>query len=49
MVLVTESEALRFVSDAMCAAGCSKAVGGRVANLLVGADLKGHKSHGLNR
>ena len=49
MVLVKEIEARRFVRDAMCAAGCSSDVGERVAELLVGADRKGHKSHGMNR
>lgn len=49
MVLVKEAEARRFVSSCMEAAGCDAAAAARVADLLVEADLKGHKSHGINR
>ena len=49
MVLVKETEARRFVSDCMKAVGCDQSVADKVSNLLVTADLKGHKSHGFNR
>ena len=49
MVLVKEVEARRFVRDCMKAVGCDEQVAEKVSNLLVTADLKGHKSHGFNR
>lgn len=49
MVWVKESESRRFARDCMASVGCETKVAEMVSNLLITADIKGHKSHGLNR
>ncbi|CAD5211251.1 unnamed protein product [Bursaphelenchus xylophilus] len=47
--VVKTAEMRRFVVDCMKAVGASGDNGGKVADLLICADLRGHYSHGLNR